>query len=1111
MLSALEVAHSLPQGLLVTSGDVAIPELNPEMALKHLLSTWNDSAAFGSDSSFFRPALFPWVISEVMLAKLNFSAVALNHFWLYAVVMLQALLTLRLVLRLFPNISFWPALIFAALANVLNPYMLIEMHSSYLSSLISVAAFPGVLAAALTFIEGGSVFVLVELLLWVGFCVGTLNLGILAVELPIFLLTVVAGWFRSYGGAWSFVRPLQLVLIFGGAELFFALPSYHWLHSGGAQLVSQSSGEYSLDTLFATSQFSPLKEAVRLVGQYLFFNTVGGEPFVADGKRYVSIAWLVVASCGLPLLALSAGIFFRSYGKRVLLVLAVTLLALFLGKGVAPPAGGIFEWLFFNFPLFQAFRNSFDKFGWLLALGYALLSAVTLDAMWHANWRRSLKWGTVVLAFVALFLTAYPILQGGLFWPKAFVSIPNYYFQLGKWLDSTSGRSVRIPISPTGFDTHDWGYVGAGILFNVTNAPILSRVFDAGSTANNALDDISQDYTGTVGNKQFAGLLGLYGFRYIIYDPTIDLQFLGDRFSERMLDPVPQSRLTKRFGPLRIYRVKDELVNTEIYSPNQLIVGIQDTKEFADACRVLGSCKNTAFLGAGDLGKFNVPFGRTIIHAVANLAEHGSYWARPPITDSRAVVAPLPSNEPPGVIRFEDFANGTISSESSDFRDALGGLVTLGGHPPVIFTVSDRADADFKTVATRGGVICADKDSAQSRDIDLPLNQLSGRTSVFALRHRGHGVVPSIMLLDPAVPTHQFLLTVSPQDKGTFLRVFHVDRTTRRLTARVTIRSRDGGCLHWSFVVATQAKRLNWHLLGYDSDFHVTPPYFAAYPYVLGDALDRLRTVPRLSHKQASPAEQTAQWNEPALVAFGRRNSPWAIAGRRLSNDAVLFRTINSNAALTADFDRLVPSATYELKLPLHHLYGPPARVVLYSQNSPLGRVAIAERLRNAHLEFRLPANATDVTVTVYSARGAEYTANVIGRPTLSLLSNAAQALNVGRLQRAPTPKRFVARWIDRATIRVTIEGAPRVFALVYNAGFSRDWKLSVPKGITQQHLRVNGFANGWLLKSSGGTVNYDVVMHYQNEDYSHIGAIAGSLLVLFSFSLSLDFRRRRS
>lgn len=186
-------------------------------------------------------------------------------------------------------------------------------------------------------------------------------------------------------------------------------------------------------------------------------------PFWFNGK----IDWFVVQQIPfyfwfIPIIAF-LGLILNRKNKNVLFFGLVSLLGIFLSKQIGEPLGFVYQWLFENFPGFNAFREA-TKFYFLIALGYSVLIGAFVAWLWE-NWNKQ-KWKiyakyflTFLIYFIFLWNTK-PIITGeigSMFVPrnlpqdylilKDFILNQNYFFRTF-WVPRDSRWGIYVNNNP---------------------------------------------------------------------------------------------------------------------------------------------------------------------------------------------------------------------------------------------------------------------------------------------------------------------------------------------------------------------------------------------------------------------------------------------------------------------------------------------------------------------------------------------------------------------------------------------------------------------------------------------------------------------------------------
>lgn len=148
--------------------------------------------------------------------------------------------------------------------------------------------------------------------------------------------------------------------------------------------------------------------------------------------------------------------------ELVLYFFLVFLLGIFFAAGTHPPLGFLYVFLLEHVPGFFIFRSPYFKFAPAIFLPASILIAFTIDSV-----RGKLK-PIIFICFAVLILTYhFPYFTGNFFnWTKGFSTrneVPSYVYDFGKWAQSISSddRMLLLPgvSETTQYDVYDWGYL----------------------------------------------------------------------------------------------------------------------------------------------------------------------------------------------------------------------------------------------------------------------------------------------------------------------------------------------------------------------------------------------------------------------------------------------------------------------------------------------------------------------------------------------------------------------------------------------------------------------------------------------------------------------------
>ncbi|HXM19321.1 MAG TPA: alpha-(1-_3)-arabinofuranosyltransferase family protein [Candidatus Tumulicola sp.] len=1096
------VSISLPAHALITGADAMTPELDPSLALHRLLSSWNYAAGLGAESAFQRPLLVPIIFVDWLLRNLGLSALAVNHFWIYVIALMQSLLTLRLFRQLFPDNRALPAEVFVGVAAVVNPFFLIWIHGLFPTTLLACAAFPGIVAAFLRYVLTGKPMAVVEFFLYnvVALC-GWVNPAVFMVQIPLMGMIALLFAFRRFDAA-TLPRLAQLGLFYVGLNMMFGLPIALATRHALLGFVS-AQAQYSLDTLHVTSLFSSLGNSVRLVGEYTFFNKVGPQLFLPEGPSYVTNPVVIAGTLALPILALSS-LFFQRYRKRAIIILSVIAIALFFAKGTAWPAGNIFAWLSDHVTLFQAFRNSFDKFEWLVAIGYALLAGLTLSSIRLRTSRMSIP--VAAGSFILLGIAAYPMFTGDLFWRQLYVKIPASYVRVANFLNAQPGddRALQLPVAPVLWDTYQWGYVGAGIHANLVGRPLLTRLYDSGLQGNTAIDDAFQRFRTGIGDSQVSDVLGLYHIGFVVQDDSFNLDFFAPGFSDQLRVAPRGLKAALNEGSLHVYQIDAQFVNPFIYAPARVVTGPTDVPQIGMACRIIGSCKSVAFvasdstrrLGSNCCTTFTFDTAASFPATAKSFGISAATWERPSIV-SKAIAVPRPFNRP-GELTLFDYGNQSVDVATPLAPSAL----LYGDAPPV--RIDLRAVDRWNTPQR----LCADPYGVLVKRLPLDSAQLRKGINIIAVTYSSDAALPALKLLNDVSGTKRgfTVALLSNTQNTTYMRLFQPSPEDRSLALWLLVKGTDRpGCVTFTrIIVANAVGSHEWKLLGDPGRFYPTSPYFAANADILAKnatQLAAIKAVTPLDTRSAVSAisDVSAVWEapepvgEPPARVFGVR------ADRLRSPNGREYFHIETKASgwdVRSHFSHLLPAATYELTIPLVRTRGDSATVAVNSdtgQRLATAFVASRQGLQMIRTQFQLPENVEGFDAYFYTGtENYEDTSTDLGVATLEMLNVSPTYVTRLTNMKLSTPQRITTRRAGSTDWIIHVQRAPKEFMLVMNSSFSEGWKISAPPGVHATHVEANLFENGWVVSGIG---TYDLRLSYAWGNDGRAALLAGLAL----------------
>ncbi len=213
-----------------------------------------------------------------------------------------------------------------------------------------------------------------------------------------------------------------------------------------------------------------------------------GPIYSKDGLFWLQIYNIV------PIVLLEFGIFaiilFAFIKNRrnsdVLYITSFLILSIFFSKGINPPMGEIFDFIFVKFTFLQIFRNPFEKILFLAPLAEAPMFALGIFSLFEIISNRGRK-----ILYLASFIWLV-IIWGYPFWTRLVfansdylnetninfeVKVPKDYENAVEWLNSKEGR-FRLIVLPLGNEgiTYLWerGYSGIELSNQIFPVPAVS-------------------------------------------------------------------------------------------------------------------------------------------------------------------------------------------------------------------------------------------------------------------------------------------------------------------------------------------------------------------------------------------------------------------------------------------------------------------------------------------------------------------------------------------------------------------------------------------------------------------------------------------------------------
>ena len=443
-------------------------------------SSWNYQGAEGL-GEYGVPTLWSWPFRLIMgaLAHLGFGYSTVLYITLVLPIFVLGIYSIDTFLKHFGVKK--AGRIIGGLLYFANTYFLLLVDGGQISIALEYALFPLVFVLLVKSLRGSFRNKLVVALVVVG-------IGILEPR-AFFLLGLLTFLYILWELAIGRVKEKKALVLGSLATLLVALIvfvglNFYWILPG----VMSGQSVVPPGYVVATSSVVTWKDAITLHQPQWYKNIYG-----ITSKP--SFAFYII-----PMFAFLSLLFSRK-NRKVFFWIFIAVLSVFMAKGVSPPFGDFYNWLFTNVPGFFVFRDA-TKFFFLVALSYSLLFGFTIDQLakrsgWISVGRYKIPILLTLVAGFLLFLVrpAYLGRMTGIFSvqrdEKSFLALQEIFKN-----DNTFGRVLWLPsLGPLSYSSNlhpsleglrilrerpiELGVVGTYELFNfLREAPFMGQIMN---------------------------------------------------------------------------------------------------------------------------------------------------------------------------------------------------------------------------------------------------------------------------------------------------------------------------------------------------------------------------------------------------------------------------------------------------------------------------------------------------------------------------------------------------------------------------------------------------------------------------------------------------------
>ena len=573
-------------GYLIAGLDY-FPPLDPFNAIKECQFIWNPK--MGGTSSFTDPVkVFPFYTFWAFFKLFGLDPLITQKLWFIFIFLSSGLSMYYLTSVLMQKGKSGTGRIFAALFYMISPYIINDDYYFQEASILGYVFTPlllGIFIRGLNKKEGSNKYVIL-------FSIATLLLLTSAANPAVYAIfwLVISAYFIYHiclEGKRKFYNLFFLTKIISLCILL----NLWWIISFSLPLISNVEGfptGINIDWVLQKSSESSFLNVFRLLGKWAWDLGFRGSPYFPYASSYSTPVMLIVTYL-IPILAFSA-LLFKPKDKRVLFFTILSVVSIFLAKGLHPPLEFINEFLYLHLPGFIIFREPVTKFNLITTLSYAVLIGITTNEVYN-HLRRNKKMIGLVASKIFIIFILLTILTSG--WPLLtgdvvihdrgilhdyHVKIPPYWFEGAEWINSQEGdfKVILSPQNPLVSINYEWGYIGVDITRRMIYKPLLT-VFPGGQPLipERPTQLLYSTYQTIHSNSttNLYKLLGLFNVRYILQ--RNDLDWAGYNMTKANVDSPEHIKsvlssqkgihLEKTIGKLDFYKIEDEYFVPHIY------------------------------------------------------------------------------------------------------------------------------------------------------------------------------------------------------------------------------------------------------------------------------------------------------------------------------------------------------------------------------------------------------------------------------------------------------------------------------------------------------------------------------------------------------------------
>lgn len=1089
---------------LALGHDMGFP-IDPISFFNDRLFLWTDRVGLGWDQTLGSAALLIHGL-EASLASFGLSIFIVQRldfiFWF----VLPGLAMYFFVSRFHKDKEQWFIRLSASLFYMFNHFLLQGWFIAERTKFSLYAALPLLLALLIQMIQG-------KISLLKGFALISLVFFFLngGGGIPLYggLLLALALAFVFFGYIQirkNVIETKRLFLIGVGLLFSFVFVNFYWIlptfiktfSSYGESLSSIGGISSVLAWSIEVSRFASLQNVVRLQGIPDWYDN----PSHPYSKIFFENPILIIISILIPLIVFSSLILVRKlpqHRNNIFFFNVLAILGVIFTAGSHPPLGFFYNLLLSYVPGFAIFRSGFYKFAPALWFSYAYLFSFSLYFIVQKIKpikKPYIKNSILLIVLFVILGYSFPFFTGGFFkWRVPFstmTTLPSYVLDFSKWSNSNltfNDRVLSFPEQNRGWNTaiYRWGYWSTASVESLfTDKSIISNDKVMSPFEKKLIEKIYASILN--GKNEWEKPLNILGINYFLlhndffFDAPKMQTFSPGEYKKRFSE-IDISK-DKTFGLWDIYSVNSSVGKFFVDSSPDLIIGSNDIldNEFLDVNNVIKipEISNFYFTDAINLKNNNI-FSREIeikncLFCDKENRQFYLYAPEPKILPDSIIYPFLESKEEKQRKVFSNNINSQIDFSLGTSLKRIGeikALVSKKKRDDDLRKTLNRLNTELDYVSS--AVINLDKSSNSSQLTILRVNNFLAEEQrlIDEIGEQGDSNINALMIPVSAKIANIYQKNEKyqynyPSDNEKIY-FFNLNQDKEK---ELLIRNEEGDQkINISKVVIDKnnidfksEEKNGYTLLGKlklkkgEHEIKIT----------LSDSIN-------LIEKGRYYVNGCHNFTINNTVPDKIYKLDFNFKGKDFITDSRSFvkieqKTFDENLSSRIKFSDNASSNRFESKITTSNQ----TKSLDISICPPSGK---AEDIRIDNVVFKL-----------------------FQTPTAILASEAQKG-------KKSSPEISV-NMINKTNYEISVSKAIKPFLLVMNDEFNQNWKIS-SKGyqINSDHIKVNGFANGWIVDKKG---DYVLRVEYAPQKYFYLGLTVTSVYIVLVIAYLVINRKRK-